>query len=56
MNDPETRARELRALGGAMKELGLKESTIITADHEETLHDAGRTVHATPYWKWAMGR
>ena len=54
MSKGATRDRELSAIYEACEELGLKEGTIITEDHEEEISDHGITVHSIPFWKWAQ--
>jgi predicted AAA+ superfamily ATPase len=54
MSKGATRDRELSAIYEACEELGLKEGTIITEDHEEEITDKGITVHSIPFWKWAQ--
>lgn len=46
--------RELRGLKSALKELGLKKGTIITADTEDEIIDASYHISIIPYWKWMI--
>ncbi|MBI4701711.1 MAG: DUF4143 domain-containing protein [Deltaproteobacteria bacterium] len=52
VHDPSTRARELRALGEAMAETGVREATIITVGEREELPTDAGTVRAVPAWEW----
>jgi predicted AAA+ superfamily ATPase len=56
MSNPVIRARELRALETAMKELKLKKAVIITEDEEETIKSQGRTINVIPAYKWMLSR
>ncbi|MGB4592179.1 MAG: ATP-binding protein [Coriobacteriia bacterium] len=50
-----TREREVRALVDAMKETGLRESTIVTMhDSEDVTVDSG-VIHVVPAWAWMLG-
>jgi len=55
LSDPYTREREIKALTEAMKELSLRESTLITynSDHEY-LKINGFTIQVLPVWKWLL--
>lgn len=46
--------RELRGLKSALKELGLKKGTIITADNEDEITDTNHHISIIPYWKWLI--
>ncbi|MBK6849762.1 MAG: ATP-binding protein [Proteobacteria bacterium] len=52
--DPETSARELRALDEAMLDLGLRSATIVTLHEEKTLETRAGTVRIEPLWQWAL--
>ena len=50
-----TRAREVRALVDAMRETGLRESTIVTMhDSEDITVDSG-IIRVVPAWAWMLG-
>ena len=55
LSDPYTQEREIKALTEAMKELSLRESTLITynSDHEY-LKINGFTIQVLPVWKWLL--
>lgn len=55
-NQNKTREREIGALLDGMKELGLKESWLITAYEEEEFMDeeTGRHIHIVPAYKWLL--
>lgn len=52
--EPGTRERELRALEEAMGELGVRESTMVTGLHEETVRTAEGVVRMVPAWRWLL--
>jgi predicted AAA+ superfamily ATPase len=52
---PETRMRELRALGEAMEELNVPEGAIVTLHERDRIEIRGRTVHIIPAWEWLLG-
>ena len=52
--DPKTRKRELDALLEGMKELGLKNGTIVTRNEEESIKLDGKTVEVLPAWKFCL--
>lgn len=55
MSKTGTREREVRALADAMKETGLRESTIVTMhDSEDVTVDSG-VIHVVPAWAWMLG-
>jgi predicted AAA+ superfamily ATPase len=54
LSDPETSARELRALDEAMLDLGLRSATIVTLHEEKTLETRAGTVRIEPLWQWAL--
>jgi uncharacterized protein len=51
----DTRARELGALEGAMRLLGVRDATLVTMTAEETVKIAGGRVRIVPFWMWALG-
>ena len=53
--DPQTRKRELAALGEAMSELKMTRGTIVTRNEEETTQADGRTVDVVPAWRFLLG-
>ena len=54
MAEPQTRNREVTALGEAMAELGLNAGTIVTRNEEEEIHvDAGR-IEVVPVWRFLL--
>lgn len=56
LSDPETRARELRALQAAMVERGHAASWIVTLEEEDTISLPEGTVHVVPAWRWLLDR
>jgi predicted AAA+ superfamily ATPase len=52
LSDPDTRARELRALEAALSEVPARSATIVTLYEEDTLQVAGATVGVVPAWRW----
>lgn len=52
--DPNTRARELRALDAAMAELSVPTSTLVTLYEDATVPLAGGTVRVVPAWRWLL--
>lgn len=38
----------------AMEELGVRQSHIVTLEHEETLRRDKRTIHVVPLWQWLL--
>ncbi len=55
--DPEniaTRRREEKALVQTLRELGLRQGTIVTMDFEETKKIEKKTIQYTPAWKWLL--
>lgn len=54
MDDPTTRAREVEATRRCMRELSLREATIVTLHEETTIRtDVGR-IRVAPAWLWAL--
>jgi len=54
INDQETLSRELEPIITTAKYFGIKENLIITLNHEETFHEQGISIRATPAWKWML--
>lgn len=52
--NPKTRRRELAALEAAMEKYGVRESTVVTMDSEETVEMSSGTVRVVPAWKWLL--
>ncbi len=52
--DPDTREREVRALGEAMLETGLESGEIVTLLEEETVQTEAGTIHVVPAWRWLL--
>jgi predicted AAA+ superfamily ATPase len=52
--DPKTRKREMDALLEAIKELGLKQGTVVTRNEEERISLDGKTVEVLPAWKFCL--
>lgn len=55
MDDPDTRARELRAAAAAMAELGVPACTLVTLDEEAELRVDSGLVRVVPAWRWLLG-
>jgi len=54
MAEPQTRKREVTALGGAMAELGLNAGTIVTRNEEAEIQvDAGK-IEVVPVWRFLL--
>lgn len=53
-SDPDTRARELRALDEAMSERGINEALLITMGETTTLEVSSGTVTVRPAWRWFL--
>lgn len=51
----DTREREVQALEDAMRETGLRESTIVTMYQSETIAVDGGVIHVVPAWAWMLG-
>jgi predicted AAA+ superfamily ATPase len=51
---PDTRERELRAVGEAMAELGLDRATVVTRLHEEEVRVGAGSVRFVPAWRWLV--
>jgi len=54
MAEPQTRKREVTALGEAMVELGLKAGTIVTRREEEQIKVAGGKIEVVPIWRFLL--
>jgi len=55
LQDPNTREREITALGAIMAELKLKSGTIVTRNEEEEIEtDSGKIV-IVPVWRFLLG-
>ncbi len=54
MGDKKTRQREIKALLQAMKETGLGNGLILTAEEEDEMDIEGRTIFIKPVYKWAL--
>jgi hypothetical protein len=50
-----TREREVTAVVEAMRETGLRESTIVTMHHAEDLTVDNGVIHVVPAWAWMLG-
>jgi len=50
----ETKNRELRALLGAMKKLGISEGVIVTGDYDGEEKIRGKKIRYIPLWKWLV--
>lgn len=53
--DPETRKRELNALGEAMRELGVESGVIVTRNGDENIGVDGGSVKVLPAWRLSLG-
>jgi uncharacterized protein len=54
LSEAETRKREITALLSAMRELGLRSSSIITYDSSETIVIEDSTIQVVPVWRWLL--
>ena len=54
ISDLKTRNRELRALEQAMEELKIKESFLITKNHEELISFDKKKIKIIPAWQWLL--
>jgi predicted AAA+ superfamily ATPase len=52
--DPQTRKREVAALGEAMAELGLKAGTLVTRNEEEHIDADGGRIVVVPAWRFLL--
>lgn len=55
LDDPDTKEREVRSLLAAGRELGCRDLTVLTWDHEAVERYGGKRVSFVPLWKWAGG-
>jgi len=56
MSDDSTREREINGILEASKVTECDKLTIVTIDEETSFERNGKTIHAVPAWKWALGR
>jgi len=54
MAEPQTRKREVTALGETMVELGLKTGTIVTRNEEEEIKVYGGKIEVVPIWRFLL--
>jgi hypothetical protein len=54
MADPQTRKREVTALGTAMTDLGLRSGTIVTRSDEEEIEVDGGKIEVVPAWRFLL--
>jgi predicted AAA+ superfamily ATPase len=54
IENPATRSREVKGLSEAMRTLKIDESTLITADREETIQTEQGRIRVIPLWKWLL--
>jgi predicted AAA+ superfamily ATPase len=54
LSDPDTRARELRALDAGMAELGVSDATLVTLREEEAVALPSGSVRVVPAWRWLV--
>lgn len=54
LSEPETRARELRALDAAMRERRVKTATLVTLNERGAESQGRRTVEIVPVWEWLL--
>ncbi|MCK4305537.1 MAG: ATP-binding protein [Candidatus Eisenbacteria sp.] len=52
--EPQTRKREVTALGEAMAAQGLKSGTIVTRNEEEEIKVDGRKIEVVPVWRFLL--
>jgi predicted AAA+ superfamily ATPase len=52
--EPQTRKREMAALGKAMAELGLQSSVIVTRGTDEEITVEGGKIKVTPAWRFLL--
>jgi predicted AAA+ superfamily ATPase len=52
--DPQTRKRELAALGEAMREVAVDSGTIVTWDESERIEAGGATIEVVPIWRFLL--
>lgn len=56
LSDPETKKREIDALESAMRELKIKQATIISYDEEATIETDNCSIQVIPVWQWILTR
>ena len=54
IENPKTRDRELKALKRAMRELKIKQATLITMYHEEVIEFDKKKINIMPAWRWML--
>lgn len=54
LDHAKTRERELRALEEAMREQGLRRSTIVTLERQETVEVESGEIEIVPAWSWLL--
>jgi predicted AAA+ superfamily ATPase len=52
--DIETKNRETNALENAMRDLKIKQATLITYDEEETIATDDYSIQEIPIWQWLL--
>ena len=55
MSGASTRGREIQALVDAMKETGVRESTIVAMHESEDITVESGVIHIVPAWAWMLG-
>jgi len=53
---PATREREIRALAGAMQELGVSAGTIVTRSEQADVQTPAGLISIQPAWRWLLSR
>lgn len=54
LTESATRDREVRGAIAAMKEVGVREATIITRYERETIETDSGSIHVEPAWRWML--
>ena len=54
IENPKTRDRELKALKRAMRELKIRQATLITMHHEELIEFDKKKINIVPAWRWML--
>lgn len=54
LEKPATRQREIKGLLEAMDFFNIRESLLVTAEHEEDIRIDSKTVRVLPLWKWLL--
>ena len=54
IEDQRTRDRELKALKQAMKELNIKQASLITMQDEEVVEFDNKKINIVPVWYWML--